>query len=141
MKFVSLNGSSSAFTLSESVCEERGGKSCSNNDNNDPDQGSQCRPAPHQGSPQTRQGGGSLPDTSGQHPKVLDSNTATITISILISVQDYHYFPYKHHSMMAIFVHLDDTDPSNGGLGVFPGSHLKGPQVKKFFSFLNVAFK
>ena len=30
---------------------------------------------------------------------------------------------------MAIFVHLDDTDPSNGGLGIFPGSHLKGPQV------------
>ena len=42
--------------------------------------------------------------------------------------QDYHYFPYKHHSMMAVFVHLDDTDPSNGGLGVFPGSHLRGPQ-------------
>ena len=44
--------------------------------------------------------------------------------------QDYHYFPYKYHSMMAIFVHLDDTDPSNGGLGVFPGSHLHGPQVE-----------
>ena len=43
--------------------------------------------------------------------------------------QDYHYFPYKYHSMMAIFVHLDDTDQSNGGLGVFPGSHLLGPQV------------
>ena len=42
--------------------------------------------------------------------------------------QDYHYFPYKHHSMMAVFVHLDDTDPTNGGLGVFPGSHLAGPQ-------------
>ena len=43
--------------------------------------------------------------------------------------QDYHYFPYNHDSMMAIFVHLDDTDPTNGGLGVFPGSHLQGPQV------------
>ena len=42
--------------------------------------------------------------------------------------QDYHYFPYKHHSMMAVFIHLDDTDPTNGGLGVFPGSHLTGPQ-------------
>jgi len=42
--------------------------------------------------------------------------------------QDYHYFPYKQHSMMAVFVHLDDTDQSNGGLGVFPGSHLQGPQ-------------
>ena len=31
--------------------------------------------------------------------------------------------------MLAIFIHLDDTDPSNGGLGVFPGSHLRGPQV------------
>ena len=32
---------------------------------------------------------------------------------------------------MAVFVHLDDTDQSNGGLGVFPGSHLQGPQVEK----------
>jgi len=42
--------------------------------------------------------------------------------------QDYHYFPYKEHSMLAIFIHLDDTDPNNGGLGVFPGSHKLGPQ-------------
>ena len=42
--------------------------------------------------------------------------------------QDYHYFPYKQHSMMAIFIHLDDTDPGNGGLGIFPGSHHQGPQ-------------
>ena len=42
--------------------------------------------------------------------------------------QDYHYFPYRHHSMMAIFVHLDDTEPSNGGLAIFPGSHHQGPQ-------------
>ena len=45
--------------------------------------------------------------------------------------QDYHYFPYKHDSMMAMFVHLDDTDQSNGGLGIFPGSHHQGPQVDK----------
>ena len=55
-----------------------------------------------------------------------------ITKSILIiNSKDYHYFPYKEHSMMAVFVHLDDTDQSNGGLGVFPGSHLQGPQVEK----------
>ena len=42
--------------------------------------------------------------------------------------QDYHYFPYRHHSMMAIFVHLDDTEPSKGGLAIFPGSHHQGPQ-------------
>ena len=30
---------------------------------------------------------------------------------------------------MAVFVHLDDTDQSNGGLGVFPGSHLQGDQA------------
>ena len=42
--------------------------------------------------------------------------------------QDYHYFPYKNHSMLAVFIHLDDTTPANGGLGVFPGSHQAGPQ-------------
>jgi len=42
--------------------------------------------------------------------------------------QDFHYFPYSKHSMLAVFIHLDDTAPENGGLGVFPGSHLKGPQ-------------
>merc|ERR1719481_1760171 len=43
--------------------------------------------------------------------------------------QDYHYFPYTQHSMLAVFLHLDDTDQSNGGLGVFPGSHKLGPQT------------
>jgi len=43
--------------------------------------------------------------------------------------QDYHYFPYKNDSMLAVFIHLDDTNPENGGLGVFPGSHKQGPQV------------
>lgn len=42
--------------------------------------------------------------------------------------QDYHYFPYKNHSMLAVFIHLDGTDPANGGLGVYPGSHKEGPQ-------------
>ncbi|XP_012523356.1 probable alpha-ketoglutarate-dependent hypophosphite dioxygenase [Monomorium pharaonis] len=41
--------------------------------------------------------------------------------------QDYHYFPFKKHSMMAVFLHLDDTTPENGGLAVYPGSHKLGP--------------
>ena len=41
--------------------------------------------------------------------------------------QDYHYFPYEKDSMVAIFVHLDDSDVQNGGLAVFPGSHKRGP--------------
>ncbi|XP_044729875.1 probable alpha-ketoglutarate-dependent hypophosphite dioxygenase [Chrysoperla carnea] len=42
--------------------------------------------------------------------------------------QDYHYFPFKNDSMVAVFIHLDDTTPENGGLAVYPGSHLLGPQ-------------
>ena len=30
--------------------------------------------------------------------------------------------------MLAVFIHLDDTEPENGGLVVFPGSHKLGPQ-------------
>ncbi|XP_018323245.1 uncharacterized protein LOC108735674 [Agrilus planipennis] len=41
--------------------------------------------------------------------------------------QDYHYFPYKKHTMLAVFIHLDDTTPENGGLAVYPGSHKLGP--------------
>jgi phytanoyl-CoA hydroxylase len=41
--------------------------------------------------------------------------------------QDYHYFPYEKHSMVAAFVHMDDSDRENGGLYVFPGSHKNGP--------------
>ncbi|XP_012273386.1 uncharacterized protein LOC105695918 [Orussus abietinus] len=41
--------------------------------------------------------------------------------------QDYHYFPFKKHSMLAVFLHLDDTTPENGGLAVYPGSHKLGP--------------
>ena len=37
--------------------------------------------------------------------------------------QDYHYFPYEKDSMLAIFVHLDDTTPENGGLAIYPGQH------------------
>ncbi|XP_011175172.1 probable alpha-ketoglutarate-dependent hypophosphite dioxygenase [Solenopsis invicta] len=41
--------------------------------------------------------------------------------------QDYHYFPFKKHTMLAVFLHLDDTTPENGGLAVYPGSHKLGP--------------
>ncbi|XP_058802893.1 phytanoyl-CoA dioxygenase, peroxisomal-like [Phymastichus coffea] len=41
--------------------------------------------------------------------------------------QDYPYFPFKKHSMVAVFVHMDDTTPENGGLCVYPGSHKLGP--------------
>lgn len=41
--------------------------------------------------------------------------------------QDYPYFPFKKHTMLAIFLHLDDTTPENGGLCVYPGSHRLGP--------------
>ena len=40
--------------------------------------------------------------------------------------QDYHYFPYKDHSMVAVFIHLDETSPENGGLAIYPGSHKMG---------------
>ena len=33
--------------------------------------------------------------------------------------------------MLAVFFHLDDTEPENGGLVVFPGSHKRGPQRDK----------
>ncbi|OXU28256.1 hypothetical protein TSAR_001084, partial [Trichomalopsis sarcophagae] len=45
--------------------------------------------------------------------------------------QDYPYFPFKKHTMMAVFVHLDDTTPENGGLCVYPGSHKLGPLPEK----------
>ncbi|XP_069675940.1 probable alpha-ketoglutarate-dependent hypophosphite dioxygenase [Periplaneta americana] len=41
--------------------------------------------------------------------------------------QDYHYFPFKNHSMVAAFFNLEDTSPENGGLAVYPGSHKLGP--------------
>eukprot|EP01084_Bolivina_argentea_P185969 320613_1 len=42
--------------------------------------------------------------------------------------QDFHYFPYEQHSMVAIFVHLDDTNEENGGLIIWPKSHQNGAQ-------------
>lgn len=30
--------------------------------------------------------------------------------------------------MVAVFIHLDDSDIENGGLAIFPGSHKLGPQ-------------
>jgi len=44
------------------------------------------------------------------------------------SHQDYHYFPYRDDSMLAAFIHLEDTSAENGGLAVFPASHQLGPQ-------------
>jgi len=44
------------------------------------------------------------------------------------SHQDYHYFPYRDDSMLAAFIHLEDTSKENGGLAVFPGSHKLGGQ-------------
>ncbi|KAI5646338.1 phytanoyl-CoA dioxygenase (PhyH) domain-containing protein [Phthorimaea operculella] len=41
--------------------------------------------------------------------------------------QDYHYFPYKKHSMVAAFLCVDPASPENGGLCVYPGSHKLGP--------------
>ncbi|KAJ9589695.1 hypothetical protein L9F63_017101 [Diploptera punctata] len=41
--------------------------------------------------------------------------------------QDYHYFPFKKHTMVAAFINLDDSSPENGGLAVYPGSHKLGP--------------
>ncbi|XP_012254764.2 probable alpha-ketoglutarate-dependent hypophosphite dioxygenase [Athalia rosae] len=45
--------------------------------------------------------------------------------------QDYSYFPFKNHTMLAVFLHLDDTTPENGGLAVYPGSHKLGPLEDK----------
>lgn len=45
--------------------------------------------------------------------------------------QDYHYFPYEKHSMIAAFVHLDNSSPENGGLAVYPKSHKLGPLQDK----------
>ncbi len=45
--------------------------------------------------------------------------------------QDYHYCPYKYHSMIAVFIHMDDTNVENGGLAVYPGSHKEGPLADK----------
>ncbi|XP_076057463.1 phytanoyl-CoA dioxygenase, peroxisomal-like [Oratosquilla oratoria] len=45
--------------------------------------------------------------------------------------QDYHYFPFEKDSMIAVFISLDASNTSNGGLCVYPGSHLLGPQEDK----------
>lgn len=41
--------------------------------------------------------------------------------------QDYPYFPHERHTMLAVSVHLDDADETNGCLRVVPGSHQFGP--------------
>lgn len=45
--------------------------------------------------------------------------------------QDYPYFPHKNHTMLAVFIHLDDTTPENGGLAIYPGSQKLGPLLDR----------
>ena len=85
----------------------------------------ECGSSSHESSFEAFQWGSSISHSSGSNFFVSKKSF------LIINSKDYHYFPYKQHSMMAVFVHLDDTDQSNGGLGVFPGSHLQGPQVEK----------
>ncbi|HLK59200.1 MAG TPA: phytanoyl-CoA dioxygenase family protein [Chthonomonadaceae bacterium] len=40
--------------------------------------------------------------------------------------QDSHYLPNEPNTLMACWLALTDTDPSNGGLCVVPGSHREG---------------
>lgn len=49
------------------------------------------------------------------------------TLELFMSPQDYHYFPFKNHSMVAAFIHMNKIDPENGGLCIYPGSHKNGP--------------
>jgi phytanoyl-CoA hydroxylase len=58
--------------------------------------------------------------------------SATIIYIYFITFeQDYQYFPYKNDSLVAVFIHLDDTNMENGGLAVYPGSHKLGPLEDK----------
>ncbi|XP_038206881.1 phytanoyl-CoA dioxygenase, peroxisomal-like [Zerene cesonia] len=41
--------------------------------------------------------------------------------------QDYHYFRYEKHSMVAATLFLDASNEENGTLFVYPGSHKLGP--------------
>nr|CAD7259573.1 unnamed protein product [Timema shepardi] len=73
--------------------------------------------------------------------------TGGLTIRILMGwrlqvkfYQDYHYFPFKKHSMVAVFIHMDDTTPENGGLAVYPGSHKLGPLEEKKYIDKGEAF-
>eukprot|EP00747_Dinoflagellata_sp_TGD_P005785 gnl/TRDRNA2_/TRDRNA2_114979_c1_seq1.p1 gnl/TRDRNA2_/TRDRNA2_114979_c1~~gnl/TRDRNA2_/TRDRNA2_114979_c1_seq1.p1 ORF type:complete len:311 (-),score=46.42 gnl/TRDRNA2_/TRDRNA2_114979_c1_seq1:101-1033(-) len=40
--------------------------------------------------------------------------------------QDRPYFPFRNDSMVAAFIHLEDTNKHNGGLSIVPGSHRLG---------------
>ena len=63
------------------------------------------------GPPEASQGRRPLPNPPGSAPDPLPSKY----IVLHQPYQDYHYFPYKNHSMLAVFIHLDDTEPENGG--------------------------
>lgn len=41
--------------------------------------------------------------------------------------QDFHYFPHRDHSMIAVILHLDDAPEEKGCLRVYPGTHRLGP--------------
>ncbi|MDL5051044.1 phytanoyl-CoA dioxygenase family protein [Oscillatoria amoena NRMC-F 0135] len=65
------------------------------------------------------------PDVMLHHTKLIYKKSRTG--GMFPMHQDYPYFPFKNHSMLAFSIHLDDTDDSNGGLRVIPGSHKFGP--------------
>jgi ectoine hydroxylase-related dioxygenase (phytanoyl-CoA dioxygenase family) len=46
--------------------------------------------------------------------------------------QDYPFFPHTNFDLVAVMVYLDDSDETNGGLRVIPGSHKLGPLEHDF---------
>nr|CAD7602954.1 unnamed protein product [Timema genevievae] len=52
-------------------------------------------------------------------------------IAVRISVGTTTTFPSRSTLCVAVFIHMDDTTPENGGLAVYPGSHKLGPLEDK----------
>ena len=78
------------------------------------------------GAPQTTQGWSSIPHSPGLQEVISLKVSHFISNSIKSFCffpfsqkldtnchQDFHYFPYLNHSMLAVFIHLDDTDPGS----------------------------
>ena len=66
------------------------------------------------GPPQAPEGGLRLPHPSGSlvfFTAWTDLVRLSWKFKLLCVSQDFHYFPYSKHSMLAVFIHLDDTDP------------------------------
>ena len=42
------------------------------------------------------------------------------------------FYKFRDHSMIAAFLHLEDTTAENGGLAVFPGSHRLFNECKSY---------